>query len=141
MKEQAYQSKIYKWYFAVGGHCVNGKYTKAGEADLQGSVPIHAGIRPEDSLAENKTITVRTILVSLLVEVKTKLDYDRVMRGVKEVDNRYIIENLTPLKEHEPLQIHKINEVRAKGGLALIAYSVEQVEQYLVAQGVWKSRP
>ncbi len=95
---------------SIGGHVVNGNYTKAGEADLQCGYPVNGK------------------LLHLCVEVKTPKDYERVMRAV---DEDYNIINQKPLKKHEPVQMAKIRQVRKRGGLALVAYSFDQVKEYI----------
>lgn len=57
------------------------------------------------------------VLRYLAVEVKTEKDYHRVMSG------KY--------KEHELMQKIKIDRVKSLGGLALFAYCIEQVEEYI----------
>jgi hypothetical protein len=113
MKEQDYQSKIMKNWYAIGGYNVNGNYTKAGEADIQGGYPVDG------------------ILRYLVVEVKTEKDYHRVMSGLTIEGGLYAIRDVKKLKDHEPLQIHKINEIRKRGGLALVAYNFKQVQMYV----------
>ena len=134
MLETAYQAKIMKEWTKVGGHNVNGNYTKSGEADLQGGYPVNIGNEVKEIGAP---LTPIMILRYLVVEVKTEEDYHRVMKCVKlitdhEGDEIYqIVEGCKGLKKHEPLQIHKINRVRKKGGLALVAWNFEQVKQYV----------
>lgn len=113
MTEQDYQTKIMKGIEAIGGWAVNGKYTKDGEADLQTGYPVNE------------------ILRYLVIEVKSKEDYFRVMSAITEEGGRYAIRDLKKLKDHEPLQIHKLNEVRNRGGLAVLAYSLKQVNDYI----------
>ena len=91
----------------------DGRYTVDGEADLQCGIPIKGK------------------LFYLAVEVKTELDYARVMSGVVEKDNRYVIIDRKKLKKHEPLQIAKLNQIRNKGGLGLIAYEYQQILEYI----------
>jgi len=110
MREQGYQSKIMKTIEEMGGHCVNGVYSKSGEADLQCGYPV--GDR----------------LLYIAIEVKTEKDYYRVMRAI---DKDYNIVNSSSLKVHEPLQIAKIRMVRNKGGLALVAFNIEQIKEYV----------
>ena len=114
MKEQQYQSKIIKEIENLGGHVVNGNYTKAGEADLQCGIPV--------------VIDDKKILVHCAVEVKTQYDYGRVMECV---DEDYNIIKTVGLKKHEVLQITKLRMLRNKGGLALVAYNFDQVKQYI----------
>jgi len=126
MKEQGYQTKIMKAWEAKGGWVVNGNYTKAGEADLQGGWPVYY----EKVIGQHQEI----VLLYLAVEVKTEKDYYRVMKCINEVGGEYIIvHGQTGLKEHEPLQIAKINMVRKRGGLAILAYDIKQVEEYVNA--------
>lgn len=114
--ESRYQSKIMRGLEAVEGKAINGTYTKKGEADIQGGYPISGR------------------LYYIAVEVKTEDNYYRVMQALEEMDNRYIVTNPSKLKAHEALQVHKINEVRDLGGLALFAYSFEQVEDYVQSE-------
>ena len=114
MRESGYQSKIIKDIEAFGGHCVNGQYTKAGEADLQAGIPV--------------TIKGVRVLVHIAIEVKTPENYERVMRGV---DENYNIVDARKLKKHEPLQMTKIRLLREKGGLAIVAYNFKQVIDYI----------
>ncbi len=127
MKEQQYQAKIIKAIESRGGHVINGQFTRAGEADLQCGYPVDIG-----TPGVNKDIA----LFYLAVEVKTEKDYHRVMKCIETYTNDDGIELIKPngqkgLKSHESLQIAKISNVRRKGGLAIIAYSFEQVEQYV----------
>ncbi len=110
MTEGYFQKKIMDNIISIGGHVVNGNYTKTGEADLQCGYPI-----------EGK-------LLHLCVEVKTPKDYDRVMRAI---DENYNIIDQKPLKKHESIQMAKIRQVRKLGGLALVAHSFEQVKEYV----------
>ena len=114
MKEQYYQSRIIKEIEAMGGHAVNGAYTKAGEADLQCGIPI--------------TLCDKKILIHVAVEVKTEKDYARVMRAI---DDDYNVIDSKSLKKHEPLQMAKIRQLRKKGGLALVAFNIKQVMEYI----------
>ncbi len=144
MTEQGYQSKIIKAIEDIGGIAINGNFTKAGTADLICGYP-----KPTKAVTDNEEgyliMTYGTavldenirdnILLHLHVEVKTKHDYDRVFRSIKEIDERYVFEECTKsLKKHEYLQISKLNIVRDKGGLGLIAHSFEQVKEYVDAQ-------
>ncbi len=112
MAESSNQSKIIKWFKSIGGTAITGKLP-TGESDIQAGYPY------------------RGRLLNVMVETKDEFNYNRVMRAIKEVDGLYVIVDRTPLKKHEPLQIHKINDVRKKGGLALIAHSVPQVLEYI----------
>lgn len=113
MREAKYQSDIIKGIERLGGVAINGVYSKAGEADLQCGVP-----------KEGK-------LLHLAIEVKTKKDYDRIMSGVTLSDGLYVINNESKLKPNEYLQIEKLNRNRLLGGLALLAYDIEQVINYI----------
>lgn len=114
MKEQDYQTKIIKSIEAIGGIAINGNFTKAGTADLICGYPI-AGI-----------------LHHVHIEVKTPYDYDRVFRAIDEEDGYYKFkDDVRPLKKHEYLQITKLNSVRKLGGLALVAYDIKQVQEYI----------
>ena len=110
--EGYYQKKIIKWFIASGGTAITGMLP-TGEADIQAGFPCKGR------------------LLNVMVEVKTPDNYDRVMRGVEEVDGLYEIVNEKALKEHEPLQIYKVNNVRKRGGLALIACCISQVSEYI----------
>ncbi len=112
--EAYYQKKIINSIEDIGGVVVNGQYSKAGIADLICGYPIlHK-------------------LLHLHVEVKTPKDYDRVFRSIKEVEDRYVFnEDTRSLKKHEHLQITKLNMLRDRGGLGLIAHSFEQVKEYV----------
>ena len=122
--ETYYQSKIIKSMIADGGTAVTGTL-KTGEADIQGGMPM---VYFHDGKCDDITI-----LRNIVVEVKTPDNYKRVMRAIKEVDGLYEIVDPVPLKKHEPLQIHKINNVRQRGGLGIIAHSYAQVKEYLDA--------
>lgn len=114
MKEQDYQSKIIKAIEALGGIAINGQYTKAGTADLICGYPIKGH------------------LMHLHIEVKTEEDYHRVFRSIEEIEGLYVFkDNIKSLKPHEYLQITKLNDVRKKGGLALLAYEINQVKEYI----------
>lgn len=125
MLESGYQSKIIKGIIADGGTAITGKL-KTGEADIQAGYPM-AILREY----QGKRVLVPTLL-NLMIEVKTPKDYERVMKCITEVKGLYVIsEGCKGLKDHEPLQIHKINNVRKRGGMALVAHSYEQVEEYI----------
>ena len=128
MKEQDYQTKIIKGIEAIGGEAINGNFTKAGTADLICGWPYIV-----DSSEKFKGYTIsEPRLLHLHVEVKTPEDYERVFRSIEEVDGRYVFkEDTSSLKKHETLQITKLNRVRDKGGLGLIAHSFEQVKEYV----------
>ena len=111
--ERQYQTKIIKHIESKGGVAINGAYTVSGEADLQCGYPIDG------------------YLMHLAVEVKTPDNYDRVMSALKEVDGLYEIIDDAKLKEHEPLQVTKINRNRKRGGLALFAATITHIEDYL----------
>lgn len=113
MTEASYQTKIMRALESMGGKAVNGTYTKVGEADIQGGYPY------DDRL------------YYIAIEVKTEYDYNRVMGALVEDDNGlFDIINMKALKKHEPMQVHKINEVRKKGGIALFAFNIDQVIRY-----------
>lgn len=114
--ETYYQKKIMDAILKEGGQVVNGRYTKIGEADLQCGYPVNGR------------------LLYLAVEVKTEKDYYRVMSAIKEVEGEFEIIDRSKLKEHEPMQINKINKVRKRGGLALVAWNIEQVKEYVDEQ-------
>ena len=117
MLESGYQSKIIKGIESIGGVAINGTYSVSGEADLQCGWP--------------HTDT----LLHLAVEVKTEEDYHRVM---KCINSDYSLNGKTGLKKHEPMQMAKIQRNRARGGMALVAYSFEQVKEYV--DGIIKSK-
>ena len=113
MLESGYQKKIIDSIKAMGGTAFTGQFP-TGQADLVCGWP------------KDK------VLLYLEVEVKTEKDYYRVMQSVDLVDGRYRIkEDCKSLKKHEYLQITKLNQTRGKGGLALLAYSFEQVKEYV----------
>jgi len=129
MLEAAYQKKIMKDIEADGGHVVNGTYSKAGEADLQAGIPVIVKEYIEaDKLYTTPRFQKKKILIHCAIEVKTEKDYHRVMRAI---DDDYNIINSKPLKSHETLQLTKIRLLRAKGGLALVAYNYGQVLEYI----------
>jgi hypothetical protein len=113
MRESQYQSKIIKGFESIGGWCVNGLMTKKGEVDLHGGYPI-----------DNQ-------LHYIAIEVKTEKAYNYMMQGIEIVDGRYKIVDFKKLKDQEPMQILKLNKIRDRGGLALLAYSFEQVKEYI----------
>ncbi len=119
-REGYYQKKIINWFISVGGTAITGTLP-TGEADVQAGYPY--------AVLVNGLPKVR--LLNVMVEVKTEEDYHRVMRAVEEIDGLYVIVDQKPLKKHEALQITKINNVRKKGGMALIAFSVAQVMEYI----------
>ena len=112
MAEQYNQKKIIKWFRDIGGTAITGTLP-SGEADIQAGYPFLGR------------------LINVMVEVKDEPNYHRVMRAVEEVNGLYVIIDKVPLKKHESLQIYKLNNVRKRGGLALFAYSVAQVVEYL----------
>ena len=124
MTESKYQSKISKALLKEKGWLVNGIFTKDGESDLQGGFPF------KDSL------------FYIAIEVKTEKDYYRIMSGVKVIKEDgielYKIVDDKKLKEHESLQIAKINLIRKRNGLGLIAWNYSQVKEY--AEGVLNGR-
>ena len=126
-----------KWE-AIGGHNVNGKYTRAGEADIQGGWPISHMVydgrveATEYSLGcDNSRYENR--LLYLAVEVKTEVAYNQLEKKWKmlTVDGVEQYQLDKSFKGREILQAAKINDIRRKGGLALFAWSFEQVEQYV----------
>ncbi len=111
MTEQQYQSKIIKSIEDIGGIVVNGSYTKAGIADLICGYPI-----------ENR-------LIHLHIEVKTEAAYKTLFdKNIIELEGFYVCNK--KFTGREVLQAYKLNEVRRRGGLALFAYSFEQVKAY-----------
>ncbi len=117
MKEAGYQAKIIKGIEGIGGVVVNGNYTKAGIADLVCGYPVNSR------------------LLHLHVEVKTEKDYYRVFSSITEKGGVYDFhDNTKSLKKHEFLQITKLNMLRRMGGLGLIAWSFEQVKEYVDGQ-------
>jgi len=125
MLEAGYQSKIIKEINSIGGHAINGTYSKSGEADLQCGIPIII-----DEIYGGRR-RGKKILIHCAIEVKTEKDYDRVMRAV---DEDYNVIDSKPLKKHEPLQMAKIRLLRKKGGLALVAYNFKQVMDYVTGE-------
>ncbi len=115
MRESGYQSKLIAKIKEDGGWAVNGNYTTNGEPDLQCGIP-------------KNMLGYGTVLLYVAVEVKTELDYHRVMRGI-DVD--YNVVHKKALKSHEVLQMAKIREIRKRGGLALVAYTYKQVREYI----------
>jgi len=128
MLESGYQSKIIKEINKMGGHAINGMYTKSGEADLQCGIPIYVGMYMD---GDGPIWEQKKILIHVAIEVKTEKDYYRVMRAV-DVD--YNVIDSKPLKKHEPLQMAKIRLLRKKGGLALVAYNFKQVMDYVTGE-------
>ena len=141
MTEAGYQSKIIKSIEDIGGIAINGNFTKAGTADLVCGYPKPTKVLSDTEIGYlimtygNAVLDENlrdNILLHLHVEVKTKHDYERVFRSIKEIDDRYVFnEDTKSLKKHEYLQITKLNLVRDKGGLGLIAWSFEQVKEYV----------
>jgi len=115
-REAYYQKKIINWFISIGGTAITGTLP-TGEADVQAGFPW--------------VINERVHLLNVMVEVKTEEDYYRVMRALEEVNGLYVIVDQVPLKKHEALQITKLNNVRKKGGLAVLAFSVVQVRDYI----------
>ena len=122
MTEQGYQSKIIKGIEAMGGVVVNGTYSKSGIADL---------ICGWSKLEYNtQTGSMEPKLLHLHIEVKTKDAYERLFKHhITDVDGLYVV--VDAFKGRERLQAFKLNDVRKRGGLALFAYSMEQVEDYV----------
>jgi len=138
MLETSYQSNIIKAIEAIGGVVVNGTYSKSGEADLQCGWPIPVKVLSDNEkgylIMQYGTAVLDDQPVKLLhvaVEVKTEKDYHRVMKCINE---DYTLNGKKGLKEHEPLQMAKIRRNRKLGGLALVAYSFKQVEEYVNAK-------
>ena len=127
--ETTYQSKIINSIIEEGGTAITGKL-KQGEADIQAGYPM----RVIWQSGNMRVPMSKKILVKLTVEVKTPSNYTRVMRAVVETEGLYKIIDKTPLKKHEVLQIHKLNEVRKRGGFSLLAHSFKQVKEYMDAQ-------
>ena len=122
MAEKYYQTKMMKGIRSLGGYVINGTYSTSGEADLQCGFPVWV----QDDFAP---IGIRKkILVYLALEAKDKENYHRVMSAITK---NYKIKDRSKLKPHEPLQINKIRKVRKLGGLALVAYNIEQVQNYI----------
>jgi len=113
MKEADYQKKIVDWVENSGGFAVNGKYTKAGIPDLICGVPVFGK------------------LMFVAIEVKTPENYNRVMRALTIRNGEYLVFDRPKLKEHEVLQVAKINHIRRLGGKALFAYDKHQVSEYV----------
>ena len=130
MTESGYQSKIIKAIEDMGGQVVNGNYTKVGEADLQCGYPIELEV--VDNIFHEWGIEMKShskkMLVYLAVEVKTEKDYERIMSGL---DEDYNIVDEKKLKKHEFVQMAKIRIVREKGGLALVAWNIDQIKGYI----------
>ena len=131
MTETGYQTKIIKSIISDGGTAITGIFI-AGEADIQAGVPTEVLIYVPDT-EQHGTHIPKTILRNITIEVKTPENYDRVMRALEIQDGLYVIVNPVPLKKHEKLQIFKLNNMRKRGGLALVAHSYEQVKDYINA--------
>lgn len=110
--EGYYQKRIIKWFNSIGGYAYTGNLP-TGEADVPAGYP-HRGR-----------------LLNVYVEVKTPDNYKRLLSGLELVDERYIIVDEKKLKKHEPLQIHKLNLVRDRGGMSIIAATVDHVKEYI----------
>ncbi len=130
MTEGRFQSVIIKKIEDRGGHVINGNYTKAGEADLQCGFPVTTDVveNVQHDWDMGFITNTKTFLVYLAVEVKTDKDYDRIMSGL---DEDYNVINDKKLKKHEFVQMAKIRAVRSKGGLAIVAWNFEQIEEYV----------
>ena len=110
MKESSYQKKIINSIIANGGKAFTGHFPKA-QADIVAM------------LSDGRYIEI---------EVKTPENYERVMKCVVEESGLYsLLEGIKGLKPHEPAQIMKLNKTRRLGGLALLAHSYEQVQEYV----------
>lgn len=118
MEETGYKRKILS-HLRSEGVAVIGVFSTSGELDIQGAIPYKGR------------------LLYIAIEVKTKTNYYRVMSGLREENGEYVIVDVKKLKEHEVLQVAKANSTRRKGGLALFAYSWEQIVDYLTAEGVY----
>lgn len=130
MKEQSYQSKIIKAIESKGGVAINGNFTKAGTADLICGYPVCLDVDGRYTMYDGEEGI--PVLLHLHIEVKTEVDYHRVFRSIQEVNGRYVFnEDTKSLKKHEFLQITKLNQLRDRGGLGLIAYDIKQVEGYM----------
>ncbi len=114
MKESGYQSKLIKDITRLGGVAINGVYSTSGESDLQCGIPYE--------------ICGKRVLLHIAIEVKDEENYYRVM---KAVDKDYNVIDEKKLKPHEFVQMAKIRRNRRLGGLALVAFSIAQVERYL----------
>lgn len=125
MLESGFQKKIINSIEDIGGVVVNGTYSKKGIADLICGYPM-MGVLTHVGTAKD----IKTFLLHLHVEVKTKTDYDKLFKkNIKEVDGMYVVD--PEFRGREVLQAHKLNDVRKRGGLALFAYSFEQVQEYV----------
>ena len=95
MKEAGYQTRIMNTIKKEGGWCVNGNYTLAGEADLQCGIPTYVGkyMDGDGPIWEQKKV-----LLYVAVEVKTDVDYHRVMGAI---DQFYNVVDKKKLKSHE----------------------------------------
>ena len=122
MTEQAYQKKIIKAIKADGGHAFTGSFPK-GEADIVAGVKT-LWYNRDRGMMEAKLLFAQ-------IEVKTEHDYHRVMNSLVELDGVLEIHNRKGLKDHEPLQIAKINKIRSLGGLGLFAFEYKQVKEYI----------
>ncbi len=126
MTESKFQAKIIKAIEAKGGVAINGKYTKEGTADLICGYPMVKYVAQGQGFRNKKV----TYLVHLHIEVKTKDSYEALMRNnITEVDGFYVCD--PEFKGREVLQSAKLNDVRRRGGLALFAYDIKQVEEYI----------
>ena len=124
MVESKFQAKIIKAIEAKGGVVVNGTYSKSGIADLICGYPKE--VVSKQGYYMNHTIK----LLHLHIEVKTKDAYETLMRNnITEVDGYYVCKD--GFVGREVLQSAKLNDVRRRGGLALFAYCIEQVEGYI----------
>ena len=113
MTEKNYQSKVIKDIEALGGIAINGIYTKSGELDLQCGFPIKGK------------------LVYLAVEMKSEVAYTKLLKGLTTKNGLYVITDKSKLANREVLQVYKINKTRKLGGLALFAWNINQVLEYI----------
>jgi len=113
MMESHYQKKIIEGIMEIGGWAINGKYTTNGEADLQAGIPCEKASK---------------YLLYCAIEVKTPRDYARVMSAI---DDEYNVVQRQKLKPHEHVQMAKIRKIRKRGGLAVVAYNLKQVMDYI----------
>lgn len=112
--ESAYQRELIKAIEALGGHIVNGIYTKRGEADLQGSIPI--------------TFSFGRLQIGCALEIKTPKALNKVLKGL---DESYSIRDRSKLKPHEVLQAIKLKRLRESGIIALFCSDFTQVQDYI----------
>jgi len=130
MVESKFQAKIIKAIEAKGGVVVNGTYSKSGIADLICGYPKDNIWVGGDYSPRGTIDKIGVVLLHLHIEVKTKIAYEALMRNnITEVDGYYVCKE--GFVGREVLQSAKLNDVRRRGGLALFAYCIEQVEGYI----------